>query len=225
MEGINKETQEQIERKKEFHRIVDKIRNLQKPNETGQGTSRHQTGETQPDPETPEFEDAETMSSGSENTIAVPVINFKRYLGATSVRYINMGKASKVQTNMDWDLEETIHQVEQNFATDLKTIAGEKTDDEKLLKTLVCIEIKTIELIPEKNKGYTKHLSRRFGVVFYDDKKINPASIEKNNSHPTPLRTPGNQQNVRCSQAILVAETNKGDTKQMRRIFPVQNGR
>ena len=75
---MNKETQEEIERKREFHRVIDKIRNLQKPNETGQGTSRQQTGETQPDQEIPKFEDAKTMSSGSENTIAVPAINFKR---------------------------------------------------------------------------------------------------------------------------------------------------
>ena len=114
MGGINKVTQEKNERKREFHRVIDKIRNLQKPNETGQGTSRQQTGETQPDPEIPEFDDAETMSSGSENTIAVPAINFKCYLGATGVKYKNMGKASKKQTNSDWELEETIRQVEKN---------------------------------------------------------------------------------------------------------------
>ena len=112
------------------------------------------------------------MSSGSENTIAVPAITFKRYLGATGVRYINMGKASKYQTSGDWDLEETVCQVEQKFATDLKTIAGETTNDEKLLKTLECIERKTMEQIPEEYKVYPKHLSTRFGVVFYDDKII-----------------------------------------------------
>ena len=147
MEGMSQETQEEIERKREFHRVIDKIRNLQKPNETGQRTSRLQTHSEIPKPE-----DAETMSSGSENTIAVPAINFKRYLGATGVRYINMGKASKIQTNSDWDLEETVRQVEQKFATDLKTIAGETTNDEKLLKTLVCIERKTMEQIPEEYK-------------------------------------------------------------------------
>ena len=31
MEGMSKETQEEIERKREFHRVIDKIRNLQKP--------------------------------------------------------------------------------------------------------------------------------------------------------------------------------------------------
>ena len=53
------------------------------------------------------------MSSGSEYTFAVPAINFKRYLGATGFRYINMGKGSKIQTNNERDLEETIRQVEQ----------------------------------------------------------------------------------------------------------------
>ena len=111
MEGMSKETQEEIERKREFHRVIDKIRNIQKPNETEQGTSRHQTGEIQHDSEIPELDDAETMSSGSENAIAVPAISFKRYLGATGVRYINMGKTSKIQTSSRWDLEETVRQV------------------------------------------------------------------------------------------------------------------
>ena len=66
------------------------------------------------------------MSTGSENTIAVPAKNFKRYLGATGVRYKNMEKASKIQINSDWDLEETVRQVEHKFATDLKTIAGKR---------------------------------------------------------------------------------------------------
>ena len=164
---------------REFHRVIDKIRKLQKPNGTGQRTSRQQTGEIQHDPEIPELEGVETMSSGSENTMAVPAINFKRYLGATGVRYMNMGKASKIQTNSEWDLEETVRQVEQKFATDLKTIAWETTNDEKLLKTLVCIEQKTMEQIPEEYKGYTKHLSTRFGVVFYDDKIIIPQTLRR----------------------------------------------
>ena len=61
MEGMSKETQEEIEQKREFHRVIDKTRNLQRPNETGQGTSRQQTGEIQHDSEIPELEDAETM--------------------------------------------------------------------------------------------------------------------------------------------------------------------
>ena len=70
MEATNEETQKEIERKGEFHRVINKIRNLQKPNETGQKTSRQQTETTQPDLEMPDSEDAETMLSGSERTIA-----------------------------------------------------------------------------------------------------------------------------------------------------------
>ena len=119
------------------------------------------------------------MSSGSENTIAVPAINFKRYLGATGVEYINMGKASKIQTSSDWDLKETVRQVDQKFATGLKTVAGETTNEEKLFKTVVCIERNTMEQIPEEYKGYTKHLSTRFSVVFYDDKIIIPQTLRR----------------------------------------------
>ena len=77
--------------------------------------------------EIPGFAEKETISSDSDNTIAVPMINFKRYLGATGVPYINMGQASNVQDDLKWDLEETVRQVEQKFAADLKTITGETT--------------------------------------------------------------------------------------------------
>ena len=105
MEGTNKEPQDEIERKKEFHRVTNNIRNMQKPNETGQGSNRKQM-------EISEFEDAETMSSGSEITIAVPATNFNRYLRTTGVRYIIMGKASKINTSKECDLQETNRQVE-----------------------------------------------------------------------------------------------------------------
>ena len=105
----------------EFHRVINKIRNLPEPKELGQGTSSQQTETTQLDLEIPEVEDTETMSSGSENTIAA--MNFKRYLGASSVRYINVGKERKIQPDNERDLEETIRHVEQKVATDLKTIA------------------------------------------------------------------------------------------------------
>ena len=90
-----------------------------------------------------------------------------------------MGKASKIQQNNEWDLEDTVRQVEQKFATDLKTIAGETTNDEKLLKTFVCIERKTLEQMPEEYKEYKNHLSTRFRVVFYDNKIIIPQALRR----------------------------------------------
>ena len=175
MEGIvNRETQEAIERQREFHRVINNIGNLQNPNETEQGTSRQRTEKSQPDLEIPEFEVAVTMSSGSENTIAVPANNFKRYLEATGVRYINMEKASKIQTNNVWDLEETIRQVEQKFATDLKTKAGETTNDEKLLKTLVCIERKALEQIPEEYKEHKNTYLQDSVLPFLTTRYLSP---------------------------------------------------
>ena len=76
-----------------------------------------------------------------------------------------------------------------------------------------------MEQVPEEYKGYTK-LSTRFGNVFYDDKIIVPQTLRR-----TIITLLHNQQNVRGSKTILVAETNKGDTKQMRRMHTLQNDR
>ena len=55
-----------------------------------------------------------------------------------------MGQASNIQDNNAWDLQETMKQAEQKYTTDLKTTATETTNDEKLLKTLVCLERRTM---------------------------------------------------------------------------------
>ena len=70
----------------------------------------------------------------------------------------------------NWDLEGTIREAEEKFTPDLK-IATETTNDEKL-KTLVCLERRTMEQIPEEYKSYQNQLSIRFAVVFYDDRII-----------------------------------------------------
>ena len=90
-----------------------------------------------------------------------------------------MGTASKVQYNEEWDLEETIRQAEQKFSTDLRTIADETTNDEKLIKTLVCLERRNYEQIPEEYKEHHKNMSTRFGVVFYNDKIVIPKPLRK----------------------------------------------
>ena len=132
------------------------------------------SSETQEQEDLPEVE---TESTSSIESLGVPAINFKKYIGATGVRYIQMGQASHIHEENKWDLEETIRQAEQTFATDLRTIAKETTDDEKLLKTLVCLERRRLEQIPEEYKAYQRQLSTRFGVVFYEDRIIIPKSL------------------------------------------------
>ena len=115
-------------------------------------------------------ETIETESTSSVESFGVPAINFKKYIGTTGVRYIQMGQAIHIHNENKWDLEETIRQAEQNITTDLKTIAIETTNDEKLLKTLVCLERRTSEQLPDEYKPYQKQLSTSFGVVFYEER-------------------------------------------------------
>ena len=114
----SEETQEEIDRKKEFHRVIEKkIRNMPKRDEAGASSSNTQQppiGEEELN--THQRDEIETMSSDSDRTIAVPAINFKRYLGATSVRYIQMETASKIQYEDKWDLEESVRQLKQKFS-------------------------------------------------------------------------------------------------------------
>ena len=88
-----------------------------------------------------------------------------------------MRQASHVLNKNEWNLEETLRQAAQKFARDLRTIAMETTNDDKLLKILVCLETKTITQIPEEYKQYTINLSKRFEVMFNDDKIITPKNL------------------------------------------------
>ena len=88
-----------------------------------------------------------------------------------------MGHASHIQNKNKWDLEETIRQTEQKFTTDLEIIATETTNDKNLLRTLVCLERRTLEQIPDEYKPYQKQLSTIFGVVFYDNRIIIPKAL------------------------------------------------
>ena len=89
---------------------------MPKRDEAGTNSSNTQQPQFEEEDIAPHQKDeTETMSSDSDQTKAVPAINFTRYLGATSVRYIQMGTASKVQYEDKWDIEKTVRQVEQNF--------------------------------------------------------------------------------------------------------------
>ena len=120
---------------------------------------------------------AETESTSSIESLGVPAINFRKYIGAIGDRYNQVGQASHVQEENKRDLEERIRQAVQKFATDLRTIAKETNNDQKLLKTLVCLERRTLEQIPEEYKAYQRQLSTRFRVVFYDNRIIIQKSL------------------------------------------------
>ena len=137
-EGVSKKYIPQRINRMEIKRI--EMEQHQTNNNNEQGTS----GETQI--EETDQQSEETMASHSNDSLDVPAINFKKYLGATKVRYVQMRQASHVQHNNELNLEETIRQAEQKFTTDLKTIATE---------TLVCLEKETIIQNPEEYKQYT----------------------------------------------------------------------
>ena len=96
---------------------MEKVRNMPQKQVGEQPGTSDGRQEAENPPETIESE-----STSSVESFGVPAINFKKYLGTTSVRYIQMAQASHIQNESKWDLEETISQAEQKFTTDLKTI-------------------------------------------------------------------------------------------------------
>ena len=122
------------------------------------------------------------ISSDSEmapSVLEVPTINWANYLGVKSVQYIKMGHAPRIQAlePNDWDHENTVRETEKEFATDLQLLMTETTNDPKLLKTLVCLERKQHDNIPEEYSQYKRKLSTRYGLVFFEEKIIVPTNL------------------------------------------------
>ena len=63
-----------------------------------------------------------------------------------------MGHAPRIQAleSNDWDHENTVRETEKEIATDLQILMTETTNNPKLLETLVCLERKQYDSIPEE---------------------------------------------------------------------------
>ena len=90
---------------------------MPKTQDGGQPGTSDNTLEAENQPDT-----NETESTSSADSFDVPAIIFKRYLGTTRVRYIQMGQASHIQGENKLVLEETIRQAEQKFTSDLNQL-------------------------------------------------------------------------------------------------------
>ena len=81
MKKHSKESEDEISRREELHRVIEKTRNTPKKNYEKQTRTSRETRENSESPDT-----METASTSSNDSIGVPAINCKRYLGATGVR-------------------------------------------------------------------------------------------------------------------------------------------
>ena len=120
------------------------------------------------------MEEGEIGSGSEEDTsvLEVPAINWAKYVGVKSVRYIKMGHAPRVDAIEQnyWDLGNAVRETEKQFATDLQLLMTETTNEPSLLKTLVCVERQQHDNIPEEYSIYKKKLSSRYGLVFLKTK-------------------------------------------------------
>ena len=76
-----------------------------------------------------------------------------------------------------YDTAQTVRNSEKWFSTNLNLLMTETTNDDKLLKTLVALERKQHSLIPEEYQHYRRKLSTRYGLVFYEDRVVVPATL------------------------------------------------
>ena len=106
------------------------------------------------------------ISSDSElvpSVLEVPTINWANYLGVKTVQNIKMGHAPRIQAMEpnNWDHENTLRETEKQFATDLQLLMTERTNDPKLLTTLVYLERKQYDNIPKEYNQYKRKVSTR----------------------------------------------------------------
>ena len=96
----SEENDEELERKREFHRVIEMIRAKAKRDESGTRNSEQQQQQQEPEMR----EEIQTMSSDSDQTLAVTSDQFQKIPGATSVSYSLMGQPVKykIATKGTW---------------------------------------------------------------------------------------------------------------------------
>ena len=112
--------------------------------------------------------------------LGFPTVNWTKYAGFKTIRYLKMGNVPNVQSTdgHDWKVDQTVRDVEKNFLTDLNLLMKETVNDEPLLKTLICLERQQPEAIPEDYKTFKNKLSTRFGLLFFEDNIVVPKSLQ-----------------------------------------------
>ena len=170
---VIKVIQGEVETKKEFHKVITKIRGLTIRDETGPSTRLTPPETIQGEPETPEIEEADVLASVLENTIAVKANNSNHYLGLISGRYISIGKRAESNTMQNGTLVTLFLKSKKKFAIDLRKILGKKNKRRETNKHFGLPTKTNIRSNPAK-KEHEQHLSTRSNAVFYDDKIIIP---------------------------------------------------
>ena len=97
MEEQEKEPEDDTTKREELYRVIEKIKNMpKKQDEVQTETTNDNITKTGSQSET-----NETESTGSADSLDVPAINFKRYLGTTGVRFIQWDRpvTFKTKTN------------------------------------------------------------------------------------------------------------------------------
>ena len=121
------------------------------------------------------------------SVLAVPAINWTRYVGVKSVEYVNIGHAPRIaaEEQNDWNLEQAVHVTEKKFSTDLQLLMTKTTNDPNLLKTLVSLERQQHEMIPEEDQTHRRKLLSRFGLVSMEDRITVPKKPPNDSNQPS----------------------------------------
>ena len=93
--------------------------------------------------------DSETNQD--QSILEVLAINLARNVGGKSVQYVKMGHAPRIaaQEDNNWDLEQAVRETGKNLSTDIQMLMNETTSHPTLLKTLVCLERRQQNQIPD----------------------------------------------------------------------------
>ena len=110
LEEQNQETPEVRSRRKELFNVIKENNKTPLSN----NDNEHWTSRTERAEETDE-QNQETMSFNSHDSMDVPGIPYKKYLGATVVRYIQMGQAIQVKEYKNRIWKKTYAEQSKNF--------------------------------------------------------------------------------------------------------------
>ena len=154
------------------------VRNRKK--QTTEAERREQLPSTSNTKSKPES-DTETIIIGNPTGSLYPAINTKEFGDepAQIIEYLQINKIVGIPNKKSTGMEDNLRDSEMKFMTDLRSLIKETNRDRDLIATIIGLENKDENSIPETTAD-SKQLNTRWGIVFLDDRIIIPTGMRDN---------------------------------------------
>ena len=184
-------------------------------------TERREQQQQQPGTSNPKQKpesDTETVIIGNPTGSLYPAINTREFGDepAQIIEYLQINKVVGIPSKKSTEMEDNLRDSEMKFMTDLRSLIKETNRDRDLIATIIGLENRDENSIPETYSRQYKQLNTRWGIVFLDDRIVIPTGMRDNVLNALHFGHPGESKMLADSKIFWwpgMAEDIKAETE------------